>query len=232
MRVTQKALDYLNRDFLSNCSLIQVINRKSGEIIKADSQGVLLYDCLGEAHMLSARYNENTRKWFDNLDCDLIQLVGGDFVSWLMKRFNLNHAMECIQYVYTGQKPPEYEKRLEISFPTDEEMYVIRKNYDKLSDEELWKIRDTGNLYAARDGNNNFVGFVGSHLEGSMGLLGVLPEYQRKGYGHELECFIIGRFLEKGLIPYGQVVSGNERSENLQSKLKLTKASSIVYWLY
>lgn len=49
------------------------------------------------------------------------------------------------------------------------------------------------------------VGFIGEHLEGSMGLLEILPGYRGKGYGTELESFMICHMLEKGQRPFARL---------------------------
>lgn len=236
MGITEKAKEYLIKDILTNCGLLQVINRGSAEILQADNTGVLLFDNIGEAHMLSALYTEDTVKWFNNLNCDLVFLTERAFIPYLRSLYGFNNLLECHQFVYTDKKPLMYEKRLDIGTPTDEEMKIIRQYYNKLSDNELMKIRSLGNLYSAREATQSaqgsMIGFVGSHLEGSMGLLEILPEYRRLGYGTELECFIINNFLEKGLIPFCQVEINNDKSMKLQNKLNLTKASGNVYWLY
>ena len=76
------------------------------------------------------------------------------------------------------------------------------------------------------------VGFIGQHLEGSMGLLEVLPQYRKNGYGMELEQTMINYMLEKGLIPFCQVEVTNEKSLRLQKKLGLTISREQVYWLF
>ena len=82
------------------------------------------------------------------------------------------------------------------------------------------------------DHSGEMVGFVGKHLEGTMGILEILPKHRRKGYGTELEKFMINHVLEKGITPFCQVESGNEKSFKLQLKLGLKESSKRVYWLF
>jgi ribosomal protein S18 acetylase RimI-like enzyme len=227
----EKAKEYLSKDFLTNCGLLQVINRSSAEIVQLDHNGVLLYDTISKTYMLGAEYGENILKWFENLELDYIFITNNKFVPFLKERYGFKHDMKCYQYVYPGNSPIEYQKRLEVSSPTREEMKIVKKNYKNLSENDLDELNALGYLYAAHDSDGNMVGFVGSHFEGSMGLLEILPQYRRMGYGYELECFIINKFLEMGLIPYCQVKIRNDKSKNLQSKLNMTKAPGQVDWL-
>jgi GNAT superfamily N-acetyltransferase len=79
--------------------------------------------------------------------------------------------------------------------------------------------------------NGKPAGFAGLHSEGSMGMLEVLPEFQRKGFGTDLEACMIGYVLKQGRIPYGHVIADNEKSMALQKKLGFTVCNGIVYWL-
>ena len=76
------------------------------------------------------------------------------------------------------------------------------------------------------------VGFVGEHLEGSMGLLYVLPEFRRRGFGEALEKFCIAKTIEKGFVPFGQVEKDNAASLNLQKKLGFTVSENLIFWMW
>ena len=79
--------------------------------------------------------------------------------------------------------------------------------------------------------NGILAGFIGTHHEGSMGMLEIFPEYRRLGLGYALESALIRRLMEQGAIPYCQVYEGNEASLRLQRKLGLTFSDEFVYWL-
>lgn len=74
-------------------------------------------------------------------------------------------------------------------------------------------------------------GFVGTHEEGSIGLLTVLPAYRRRGLGTYLEQVAIRRALERGHIPFGQIAEGNTASLALQRSLGMTVAEELVCWM-
>jgi tRNA (guanine37-N1)-methyltransferase len=74
-------------------------------------------------------------------------------------------------------------------------------------------------------------GFIGMHTEGSIGMLEVLPQYQGRKIGKALEIYMINYCLEHGMTPFGQVVCGNEKSENLQGSLGLYFSKTKIYWL-
>ena len=84
----------------------------------------------------------------------------------------------------------------------------------------------------AYDQEGNLVGFIGEHLEGSMGMLYIYPEHRRQGYAEALEKIGFAKNLEKGLIPFGQVETDNLPSYELQKKMGLTQADKLVYWTW
>ena len=67
---------------------------------------------------------------------------------------------------------------------------------------------DRGMLGAFVDGQP--AGFIATHIEGSMGMLEVLPEYRRRGIGEALLLAMTAFCLERGIYPYGQVWADNE----------------------
>ena len=80
--------------------------------------------------------------------------------------------------------------------------------------------------------NGELAGFIGTHSEGSMGILQILPEYQHQGLGITLEAAMIAFELQKGHVPYGQLFTDNVRSRNLQEKLGMTFADGQIAWLF
>lgn len=86
----------------------------------------------------------------------------------------------------------------------------------------MWGLFDNGTL----------AGFIGMHDEGSMGLLEILPEYRRRGYGYLLEGCLIRLHLECGWVPFCHVVEGNDASMRLQEKLGMTFSELPAIWVY
>ncbi len=75
-------------------------------------------------------------------------------------------------------------------------------------------------------------GFIGTHAEGSMGILEVLPEFRRRGYGLALERFLIAWHLARGWTPFAHVIDGNEASIRLQKKAGMVCADLPTIWLH
>ena len=76
------------------------------------------------------------------------------------------------------------------------------------------------------------IGFMGEHLEGSMGLLYVFPEYRHKGFGAALQRHLMARTMEEGFVPFGQVEKDNLASLRLQEKLGMTQSERLIVWMW
>ncbi|MEM5769829.1 MAG: GNAT family N-acetyltransferase, partial [Bacillota bacterium] len=87
-----------------------------------------------------------------------------------------------------------------------------------------------GMLGAYVDGR--LAGFIGTHAEGTMGMLEVLPEYRRMGLAYTLEAALIGRQLARGYVPHAQIVCDNTPSLRLQEKLGMTFSEQPLVWLF
>ena len=80
--------------------------------------------------------------------------------------------------------------------------------------------------------HGKLIGFIGEHLEGSMGLLYVFPEFRRKGYAVALEKSMIVKTLSEGYIPFGQVEKNNHASVLLQEKIGMTISNRLICWMW
>lgn len=70
--------------------------------------------------------------------------------------------------------------------------------------------------------DEELVGFVGEHEEGSIGMLEVRRRWRRSGWGEALEATKINDCLSRGELPWTEVYPQNKNSLTLQRKLGLT----------
>lgn len=255
------ALTYLNKNRMLNIGMLQVLHRGTAEILYACENGVYLRDTVSDAYMLSADDDAMGIEWmnaFESRSYSLMQICNREAAEYAKQKYGFETELTCVQAVYEGKEasqPAGLEKetqrikengrpvcgngiiqsensgKLSICEPDDETMELIASSYDKLSKEELWQIRSLHDLYAGYLGDV-CVGFIGSHLEGSMGLLEIFPEYRRRGFAAELERFMIGHMLRQGLFAFAQIETWNEKSLSLQKKLGLRISEERIYWLF
>ena len=229
----QDALNWIRgTDPLTRMGAGTSILRRSAELHWLGENGLLLSDSVsgiwyaygeGAAHLPE-------RDWSDVL----FITDSAAAADYLRKNHGKSGSAEYYQVVYPFAAAPAASRpaRLRLCAPTDGEMVKIDATYALADMEELQHDRKRGNLFAAHDDSGSFVGYMGIHSDGSMGLLEVFPEYRRLGYAEELECFMIRKVLSRGLIPYAQIAPDNAASMGLQQKLGFLCAPATVWYVW
>ena len=226
---------YLEEDFAYHADMLDALLTEETETIYSEDDGVMAKMGKWGPYAISAKTEEAMEKMAKLISEKRYMAVVRPF-KFLPKLFEIKgkpvEVMPCYQAAYKGKEPvPEYEvPGIEIKPLTEENLSFVCKNYD--DDEDYIKSRIEYGMLGAFDENGNCAGFIGFHGEGSMGLLKVLPEYQRRGIGIALEAKNLNRRLSEGRIPFGHVVVGNEKSKGLQNKIGMEFSEKIVTWIF
>ena len=208
-----KALEYLQREYLHNLDMIEGLRRDLYDVLYAAEDGVLICDREGgRTHMLSCRDAEAALRIakLTQPGCGLFVAHQADTVEPLRELLGFDEASECWQAAYLGDTP------LSVG---DFEIKKLDMSYAPVAAE----------IYSSSDGE--LAGFTGRHVQGALGMLEVLPEYRRRGIAAALESAAINRELNEGHVPYGQIVIGNNASRAVQEKLGMSFADKNVWWL-
>ena len=160
---------------------------------------------------------------------DLIVVKSEDALHALEREFGFNAKNPCTQWVYCRPEPPECPpcdiRPLTMDFAQAAgEQYHQFFDYvrERIAAGRMWGLFDDGEL----------AGFIGTHTEGSMGLLEIFPAFRRRGCGYALAALLIGQRLKEGAIPYCHVIDGNDASLHLQKKLGMQKADLPAIWCW
>ena len=223
----EKALEFLNKDYLLNVDMIECIRRDICRILYASDKAVLIVADSGRVYMLSCEDRE--------LGLELIKTHQPPWV--VLHQMDMREAVaglgyrigdECWQSAYTKTTPMEETladiRRLDRRF-----LKRIADNYELADEGEIAALLDAGVIYGAFAGGE-LAGFIGRHEEGSVGLLFVFPEFRRMGIAEALERNYVNRELAQGNVPYGQIFVGNEASRRLQEKLGMDFSEKNICW--
>lgn len=227
---------YLEEEFLLHADMLECLRRRSADILLAGSKGVLLYDRKGEVYMMSAASPKEAVRQVSLLPSgtDCVTVHQEFFLEPVVRRLGPMQTMVCTNVVYPGReylKAPECPAQIRPL--TEEHADWVAANYSLLSLAPVSYLRSRlreGALLGAFL-EDKPCGFAGTHSEGSIGLLEVLPAYRRMGIASALQTAVANRVLAEGGIPYGQVKEGNEASLRLQHKLGFVPADSRTFWL-
>ena len=229
-----RAMDILEQARLQNIGMIEAIRRDSAEILTVEGDAVLLRDKRSGAYMLYAAGYEPGRLLLKQLavrnDVRELTVNRADLCRLAERLLPLALNFEFYHVAYFEDRSPVPTQRLEIHIPPEELADRIDAAYPHLDREGVLEHIRTGRLYAGF-WKGEFIGFIGEHPEGSIGLLEIFPEYRRRGFAYDLESFMILLHYSQGKIPFAQVFVDNEKSLSLQRKLGMDIAGQSCFWL-
>jgi len=227
-----KALNYLNRNILLNIGIIEPINRKSADIIYAEKDGVLIFERESQSYLISVDNFDIGKKLLDSItDIKLLAVHQNFMAEYVEQHYNFTNKLECYQAVYLNKDIGIENNSMQIKTLTHKDETVINHHYKSLTTEELNKLLDKKKLLGGYI-NNQLIGFIGNHLEGSMGILEIFPEFRRKGYAYILESYLIKSMLNKGLVPFAQIEVSNIKSIELHKKLNFNISNESLFWFF
>lgn len=212
--------------------MVQTIVRGTAEILEAKELGVLIRHTRADLYMLAGdtqRIDEMTRLIPQGAEEILIHGTRPpELVHAVRTRFHLANVLPFLQYAYYGELPPV--ENVEIRTLDEAYLDVLSAEYEHGSrDYMAGRIADGVMLGAFVEGR--LAGFVGEHIEGSMGLLHVMPAFRRHHIGSALERAMIRETMLRGHTAYCQVFPENGASQSLQRRLGLQAAQGMLYWL-
>lgn len=151
----------------------------------------------------------------------------------LTEQFGFVEEETCRQACYTRRESLRVEHR-DIRPLGESDLHYVSKHYTKCDKTYLHRRIISGAMYGiyVRDGEQSrLVGFIGTHRDGSMGMLYVEEAYRRQGLAASLESWLVNRHLKRGEIPYCQIREGNLSALRLQEKLGLYLCEELMWWL-
>lgn len=240
MGLEQRARAYCKKDEWLFADMRECLNKGDAEVLYADENGVLLFDKPSGVMMFAADDNGAAKGILARFSSEAI-LEEHDFIvahgdgvrDAVADRFEIERENVCFQVVYTKKAPLPLKGTLRFKKATEKELPIIQREYDLESPENLARLCAQGKIYCAflpEEQGGDFVGFIGRHPDGSMGLLLIFPVYRRHGYAEELESYMTNVILAEGRVPYAHIIEDNFKSAALQKKLGFTVANEKVRW--
>ena len=213
--------------------LQRVLERSTGEIVAERDDALLIRDSVSGAYFLACEDETVGIRLLDHgvgQRCDLLMVSNEAIGHTAFERYCFSDRLVCYPFAYYGEKPADCSG-ITVRTADERDLPMLTEHYRLISPQELETVVNRGSVLIGYDGDRP-VGFVGEHLEGSMGLLYVFEEYRRRGYGAALQRHMIAGTMEAGYIPFGQVEVSNTASLCLQEKLGMTRSDQRIVWMW
>lgn len=211
----------------------RVIKRGTAKILERAENALLVYDTVSGAYMLACDDTETGIAVLDeNIDKNCRLLMTSDIETGKIayEKYDFDVKLECYQVAYYGNMP-EPDEKITFRPAGHDDLPILISTYDLISPDEMETVVKRKSMLLGFD-NGKLIGFIGEHLEGSMGLLYVFPEFRNCGYASSLEKALITYTMQNGFIPFGQVEKDNVASLLLQKKLGMTQSENLICWMW
>lgn len=234
-RGMQKILtEYFSRDPLLHVDMSEALKLPGTRAVYAARDGVVISSL--DMRFVSTEDAETAFRLLPSLDgagVGAIVLHQPFLYDELTKKRGFHSFMDCHNCAYYGREPVPYTlpQGAEIKQLAQSHAEFVAANYSSQADLGYIRERIDAGLFGVFV-SGELAGFAGTHDEGSIGLLQVLPQYRRLGLACALEAFLINRQLAFGVLPFGQVRVRNDASLALQKKIGMTVSDKVVHWLF
>lgn len=238
MNEQQLAIAYLKRDDLLNIDMLEAIYHGEAKVLAASPGGAVIYHAGCNASMISAADEQTAR---DLLSVEAVQTKPVELVvahqagsaKMAQTAYGLSNSVPYWQAAYMDTRPLPVDGTVcEIKLLDQRQVDFVHRHYSHdVERAYLMERLGSGVLYGAFV-YGELAGFIGQHAEGSIGMLEVLPRFQRQGIARALASHATNLFLARGCTPFLQIAVGNQASRDLHEKLGYKLAASPVFWVY
>ncbi len=225
----QEVIKRLSKKKRINIHMMEFLGRGLGEIVYEDGQNIILAG--QDIYQLTAESREDAEKMLAARGGQIpVCIVNKEFLKdVLVQDYGMQVAGAFYQACYTMKEalPVKHKdiRRLDMSA-----LDYVTAHYALGSRAYLADRLNAGVMYGAFvDGQ--LAGFIGTHSDGSSGMLYVDESYRGRGLGVSLEAYNINQVKNNGYVPFGHVSADNAASLHMQEKLGLYMSETPVWWL-
>ena len=215
-------IDIISKDEINYAHIVSNL-RSPHKIILSEKDYFIFY--VPETDYYYVECDEKSGK--EDIVINKMKELGFNYLSTtnekISKALISKYSEPYIQYIYKGEIIKDSDSKLVLL--KDEDLNYVKETYGK--PEYVEEIQKKKKIWAIYE-NNELVGYVMEHLDGTTGGLYTKPEFRRKGYGYIL--LLEGFSKVKKFVRHSQVSFDNIASIKLHEKLNCIKADITIYW--
>ncbi len=233
-----KALDWLYQDEMHHLMSIDLLERDlvgiaySGEnsllLTNTDTMLIHCQDPAQWAGLLTTLLDQ-----LDPMSWYILKAHEDWYLAELIEKTGFSKVSEVYNSTYPENLalPGGIPQGVEIKLLTKADFSFVRQVYKTVDEDDYIRERiGEGMLGAWYHGQ--LAGFMGTHSDGTMGLLEVLPEYRQLGIGKALESEMIRKLRSQGRRTYGNIFKDNPLSLTIHKKMGVFISSDPIFWLF
>jgi tRNA (guanine37-N1)-methyltransferase len=224
-------VEYLKTNPVLHVMMAESVARGNADVLYDQPDGVMIYERPSNTHMLAAGSAKAAREMLAQIENPSMLTLHDEFsLAEALARYAFPNFMDCLNAAYFKKEIdplPGDIRRLDLSH-----LAFVRAHYANVDNDKYVVGRlESGEMYGIYL-NGEIAGFMGTHEEGSLGLLEILPAYRRRGLAEALERHVIREQLSRGWTPFAQIFPDNKPSLALHEKLGFAFSEEHLYWLF
>lgn len=227
----QQIIKILKKKKRNHIHMMESLSRGLAEVLYAKGNNILIYNESCKLCMLTVENLEEGIKILDFVPEETrLFITNQEFMNEpVCEKFSAQMYHECYQVLYTAREAlPVCHK--DIRMLTLQDLAYVCEHYDMGNEEHLKDLIESKMMYGAYI-ENELVGFMGIHEDGSLGLLYVDKAYRRQRLGEALVCYLTNLQKDCGMTPYAHIISDNMASLGMQEKIGYYVAEQTIFWL-
>lgn len=227
--------EYFADDPVGGADFLEITRRGTGELVLCEPDAIVMREPTSGLVLFHAKNETAARAAAEKMPRAALYAIHGEQNVRIVRQAigckEMNGLEKCYQARYMRPEAPAPGEAVELRILDESYLETVAQHYGGVDDPEYVRQRLRAGVVMGAFLDGTLAGFIGTHPEGSMGMLEIFPAYRRRGLGYALEAGLIRRFLQQGMIPFCQVVAGNDASMRLQEKLGMTFSDEFVYWM-
>ena len=211
--------------------------RKNQPVFYEDEHALCMQDIYNQMLYCASNNEESAKQMVQAMPNNFSMIVAHDKYTdqFIQERFHIPCTLECYHTMYTKKDKPE------VILPKGYTIHLLDEHYlpeimslysmEDCNDEDYLRPCIEDGMVGVFQGDI-LCGFMGVHEKSSMGILEVKPEYRHQGLAVALIHQVVGMQMDRGRIPYGEIVKDNIASIKLQEKAGLVVSKELTYWYF
>lgn len=224
------ALTFCQQSPVTRVLPLAALERGTARVLEFSDGALLLHDPTFFGHMLCWDDEAAARRLLTAFSADELLMMEHDTLEQDARAIHgFTGGMVCHSCAHQAQVPMPVSQPVALRLLRPRHQPMVNALHQEASAALIAYALIQGRLFGGYV-DDELVGFIGYHEEGSLGMLYVLPSHRRRGYAQAMEAQLVNRCLQRGQRVFGQIKVGNLASFQLHRGMGYTIADTPGSW--